>query len=153
MDESCQPSQAFIDGSHAATIVNLLLGSSVIGGALSFFTSYILDQQSEWEEATAEEHRANTRATAVGRAAEQLGRLPGLDKLAQRVPSPPRQWRMICVIVVSLVSGILFGVLKQEWTFIQSLYFAISSMSTAGLQAVDDPTSEPEPPPRSLSRH
>ena len=61
--------------------------------------------------ATAEEHRANTRATAVGRAAEQLGKLPGLDKLAQRVPSPPRQWRMICVIVVSLVAGILFGVL------------------------------------------
>ena len=60
---------------------------------------------------------------------------------------------MICVIVVSLVAGILFGVLKQEWTFIQSLYFAISSMSTAGLQAVDDPTYEPAPPPRSLIRH
>jgi len=33
--------------------------------------------------------------------------------------------------------GIGFGMIDQHWSFVRSLYFSISSMSTAGLQAAD----------------
>ena len=35
--------------------------------------------------------------------------------------------------------GIVYGMVKEQWTFWTSLYFAVTSMSTAGLQGIGDP--------------
>ena len=39
-------------------------------------------------------------------------------------------------IFVMLAVGIVFGMVQQEWSFITSLYFSVTAMSTAGLQAI-----------------
>jgi hypothetical protein len=48
----------------------------------------------------------------------------------------PVTWLFTTVLLVWLGIGIAFGMIEEEWSFITSLYFAISTCSTAGLQAV-----------------
>jgi hypothetical protein len=123
------------DVSYGMTVVNILLGSSVIGGALSFFTAWVLEHKDGWED--------DARETAE---VKQKAKLLGIDPLAvQRKVKNKLQsvqnWKVYAFLGLSITSGILFGMLHEEWTFMQSLYFSIASMSTAGLQSVEDPTS------------
>jgi hypothetical protein len=40
------------------------------------------------------------------------------------------------VLIVWLAVGIIYGIAAEKWSFITSLYFAVTSLSTAGLQGV-----------------
>jgi len=44
--------------------------------------------------------------------------------------------RIYLVFLVWILIGIIFGIAAEKWSFIQSLYFAVSTLSTAGLQGV-----------------
>ena len=47
--------------------------------------------------------------------------------------------RINCFVALAvwLLVGIVFGLFNQGWTFVTSLYFAVSSLSTGGLQGVN----------------
>ena len=46
--------------------------------------------------------------------------------------------RITIVFVIWIGAGTWFGMTNQGWTFTRSVYFAVSSLSTAGLQGVVD---------------
>ena len=47
--------------------------------------------------------------------------------------------RINCFIalLIWISAGVVFGMVNQEWSFVTSLYFAVSSLSTGGLKSVN----------------
>ena len=47
--------------------------------------------------------------------------------------------RINCFIalVIWISAGVIFGMVNQEWSFVTSLYFSVSALSTGGLKAVN----------------
>ena len=39
------------------------------------------------------------------------------------------------MLVLWLTTGVIYGAIHENWTFIRSLYFSVAALSTAGLQA------------------
>jgi Ca2+-binding EF-hand superfamily protein len=112
------------------TIFNVLLGSSVIGGALSFFTGWIMSQKSDWDsDVTDHVHRE----IALKHHGQKKDSKPMCSNLSGN-------FKIVAFICSVLGAAVIYGMVHEDWSFTQSLYFAITSVSTAGLQGVDDPT-------------
>jgi Ca2+-binding EF-hand superfamily protein len=151
-------SEGRVQASHAMTVLNVLLGSSVIGGALSFFTAHMIDQRTDWEDDVAEQARrerlraggerrgvggGNSKVGGGGSGEEaKCGACGAIAAKLNFLGASLEQWKIIAVIITVLGSAVVFGVAHEEWPFITSVYFAVTSVSTAGLQGVNDPSDD-----------
>ena len=121
------------DVSKVMTTINVLLGSSVIGGALGFFMESVTNSQERWFE---EEQAACKLDNILKDATPAMRRW---IKFKQGVKNNQTPVVLGVIISIFLMMGIVYGMVKAQWTFWTSLYFAVTSMSTAGLQGIGDP--------------
>eukprot|EP00940_MAST-03C_sp_MAST-3C-sp2_P001354 g1354.t1 len=124
------------DVSKFITVLNILLGSSVIGGALGYFIDSAIQSKERWYEQLMERDEKKKK-TKVASAAT-----PSMSQWC-------RDWyrdnrtvvKLISGVVALIVAGVIYGMAYEDWTFISSIYFGITAMSTGGLQtpSTDDP--------------
>ena len=111
------------------TVVHLYLGATIIGGILGLFASLAIEKSESWYKEV-EETVANVNVDVGG----------GKKKCTMfydRNASVIRAWGFLALW---LTVGTLYGVLKEKWTFVTSLYFASAACSTGGLAG---PTPDP----------
>eukprot|EP00939_MAST-03C_sp_MAST-3C-sp1_P002008 g2008.t1 len=174
-DENCtvtnqRPSSEY-DVSKLVTIFNVLLGSSVIGGALGYFIDSLLEEQEMWYENLEKEesermarrlkkkrprsssHNEETKTSGTddndtsaakkdlgGDSVDDEGGDNGDDK--EDAPLTWREFydnnsseiRLVVIVLVLVTVGVTYGMVDEDWTFISSIYFGITAMSTGGLQ-------------------
>lgn len=120
------------DVSKAFTIVNVLLGSSVIGGALGYFVDKTLKNHEDWYAQMIEAHQRGERLEKLEKSGNEAEY--GYERMIVFYEDNLMEVRLCLIVFVFIFVGMLFGMLNQEWTFITSLYYCITAMSTAGLQ-------------------
>jgi Ca2+-binding EF-hand superfamily protein len=54
-------------------------------------------------------------------------------------------YKVFVVFILYLGAGVVYGMAHMEWTFIRSLFFSISALSTGGLQAPEEPVDRDDP--------
>lgn len=121
------------DWSKLVTIFNVLLGSSVIGGALGYFVDYMLVRQGEWFRDLQKMEDKKKKIEAL----KEKKSFFGLKYISIKdwMNDNESELKLAAIVIAFLIAGILFGMLEEEWTFISSLYYAVTAMSTGGLQA------------------
>jgi len=120
------------DVSKFVTILNVLLGSSVIGGALGYFVESALKDHGEWYEAMITAHDEGERIEELEKEEREFSL--GLEYLKQFYEDNLMEVRLCLIVLAFIFVGMLYGMFFEEWTFITSLYYCITAMSTAGLQ-------------------
>ena len=168
------------DVSRVMTIFNVILGSSIIGGALSYVNVIILTHSTESTHSKQHryfvqvmidrqqklkvkiEHKAkrdaaiftyeNTMKTEKEELIKKKKRRKSKKSFFPIISLIRRQilfrclqcgWNIedrfddvatVLVIMAFIATGVSFGMSHEGWGFIKSLYFSITTMSTAGLQ-------------------
>lgn len=95
--------------SMAFTIVHVLLGASIVAGALGLIVEKAIDR-------------------GVDDAAGGQGPRDWLVMLADVEPT-------LAALVVWIAGGVAFGMTVEGWSLIESLYFCVTMLSTAGLRS------------------
>lgn len=100
-------------------IVMILIGAGFVSNALSYFVTHKLSSQNKV---------ATKRLEQLFAESNQISKFIKLH-----------QQGMLSTVVFTLwlVMGVWFAMHHEEWDFVTSLYFAISALSTAGLQGVN----------------
>lgn len=131
-DCSNKLSEADYDVSKFVTVINVLLGSSAIGGALGFLVEYLNTKKEVWyadaKEAAADHHTSGKK-----------GPLEHKTTVCEVITKDFEEMKVQLILLLFVVVGITYGMVHEKWSFITSLYFAITAMSTAGLQGISDP--------------
>ena len=110
-NEDCTPtkhySQPHFDFSKFVTILNVLLGSSVIGGALGFFIDSALEKQSAWFE----QEDAKARHDAKKKELEKMHQSADLAKMWIEDFYEDNRTEILLVtgVFLFIVAGVLFG--------------------------------------------
>ena len=111
------------------TVIHLYLGASIISGVLGLFATMAVEQSETWYD----EVEAN--AQADRQTAGQARETSFLKKVLNVYNGPHGSTiRAALALFLWLTIGVLYGVLKEKWTFVSSLYFASAACSTGGLQ-------------------
>jgi len=126
-----RPSSEY-DISKAMTIINVLLGSSIIGGALGYFVDSMLKDHGEWYEEMTDAHSRGERLEELKKEDKELAL--GWEYLVDFYESNLMEVRLCLIVLAFIFVGMIYGMAHEEWTFITSLYYCITAMSTAGLQ-------------------
>ena len=110
----------------------MLIGASLIAGALGLFVEIMLERG----DAVLEEEK---RAMHHSKVATKLGVITPKPSFIERtwdyVKNNQTRVRVTAAFVAWISAGTIFGVVNQKWDFTTSLYFAITALSTAGLQS------------------
>lgn len=169
LHDPLQLSQQESDPSRIMTILNVILGSSIIGGALGYFIQVMIDRHNELKEQIVNEEKRKAltfthkktvqdlkkiqtrRASVATRRRQRNVQYPCLAIIRANIT----YWCASCgleinenfgdymtvwTVLIFITCGVVFGMAHEKWGFIQSLYFAITTVSTGGLQG-PDPTS------------
>lgn len=130
----CYPSEKD-DITRSFTIIFVLLGSSVISGSLGFLASYLLGNQSYLEPVEYHLDSMSWRDEENKVTVTSLGRyLWYVVKYSLGWYSNRVLLKTMAVFWVWMGLGVVYGMLVEKWDFITSLYWAITSTSTGGLQ-------------------
>jgi Ca2+-binding EF-hand superfamily protein len=118
------------DLSKFYTVLHLMAGASFISGILGIFASAAVESSDAWFEDLKDEIKA--------------GKYDEDDAEAKPVSCGAKiagfydDRRTLCnsffLLLTWLLIGVIYGVVKEEWTFITSLYYASAACSTGGLQ-------------------
>eukprot|EP00940_MAST-03C_sp_MAST-3C-sp2_P003035 g3035.t1 len=120
-------SASYYDVSKFVTCINVLLGSSLIGGALGFFVNTLLEKRESWYAELYIEKKGKKPSKANG-SKRIVAVLDPIRNISSDV-------KLFIIVLSLLIAAIVVGMVHEDWTFITSLYYGITSMSTAGLQA------------------
>lgn len=126
--------EGHFDVSKFVTIINVLLGSSVIGGALGYFIDSALEKQGNWYDKM-DTHDVQSPQQQQKSRSTKLSSTWSVNALVLFYESNRTESLLVAAVFVFLVAGVTFGMVHEEWTFVTSLYFSVAAMSTAGLQA------------------
>ena len=109
------------DLSLAWSLFMIFMGSSVIGGAIGYFASAAIEASGDFhEEEEEEEDGCCTRLS---------------EHISKFYKANETQVKVFSLLGVWIILGTLYGTLHEGWSVLRSVYFAVSGMSTAGLQA------------------
>jgi len=126
------------DPSKFMTIINVLLGSSIIGGALGYFVDSALQSHGEWYEEMTDAHKRGERMDELKKEDSELAL--GWEYLVDYYESNKVEVNLMLIVLGFIFVGMIYGTQHEGWTFITSLYYCITAMSTAGLQG---PSTDP----------
>ena len=119
-NEDCTATKHFskehFDFSKFVTIINILLGSSVIGGALGFFIDSALEKQSAWFEQEEKKKKHDAKKAALLARHESAG----LAKLAivDFYDNNRTEILLTTGVLLFIVAGILYGTLMLDLIFL-----------------------------------
>jgi len=116
------------------TILNVLLGSSIIGGALSYFVNEMVKSHGKWYEEMLEKHRHGERLKAFHSEPQKSVSI-SIEYATHFYRKNRGPVRLLLCLFAFILCGMAFGMEHEKWDFTKSLYFCITTMSTAGLQA------------------
>jgi Ca2+-binding EF-hand superfamily protein len=130
------------DWTRVYTIIHVLIGSSLIVGALGIFVGKIIEERDAITEATEQETKENR-----GKARTEANRIkskPCCATCAKNLCKSEnvRLLKVTFIFLSYLGFGVGYGMIHLDWTFLRSLYFSIAALSTAGLQAPAEPVDE-----------
>uniref|UniRef100_A0A7S4DWT3 EF-hand domain-containing protein n=1 Tax=Lotharella globosa TaxID=91324 RepID=A0A7S4DWT3_9EUKA len=122
------------DKTRAYTIFHVLLGSSLVAYLLSLVIDMVMQNRKAWYD---DDHNESGEEDSDGCCVSRK-RVYALYKKHNLVI------RIGILFLVWLSLGVIYGMAVEKFGFIQSVYFAVSALSTGGLQApeIDDPTKE-----------
>ena len=120
------------NGSRWYTIVNVLIGASLIAGALGLFVEIMLESgdvilEDEKKKLNAKRVEANS-----GNAFPPPEPTPLSERAAAFYKKNKTRVQVTSAFFVWIAIGTVFGVVNQDWDFTQALYFAVTSLSTGG---------------------
>lgn len=120
----------YADVSKFYTIIHLYLGASIISSVLGVFASMAIENSETW----CSEVEADMK-TDVKKQKDGVGKVSCFKKLADVYNGQyGSTTRAVVALFLWLLVGVLYGVTKEKWTFVTSLYFASAGCSTGGLQ-------------------
>ena len=133
----CNPAEKD-DWSKLFTIVYVLIGSSVVSGCLGFFASVVIYSKVE-----VARRDANMDNMTIRDSDDKITFRSFFYYAWYRVKlfagwySNRSRFIIVCVFVFWMSLGVAYGMTVEKWTFITSLYWAITSCSTGGLQSAE----------------
>jgi len=122
--ESFKPWQ----GSMAYTVIHVFAGASAVAGALGLFVSVALERQDTMREDAEKDFESSK--IKIKYSKKQKAR----DAVLGCYTRNKTRVNCFTALFVWLSFGVIYGTVYEEWTFIQSVYYAVTSVSTAGLQ-------------------
>ena len=129
------------DASRLFSVLMICLGAGAVGGGLGYFVQLNLEASDDF---AAKVRERESKRLVFGVDNDGDGDVDATDfflfvwQSARRAYKEHRV-RINCFVALAvwLLVGIVFGLFNQGWTFVTSLYFAVSSLSTGGLQGVN----------------
>lgn len=103
---------------HDPDIGMILIGAGFVSNALSFFVN----------------HKLSTQNKVATKRLEEL--FDPSSRFERFIKLHEEGLLSTIVFILWLLLGILFGMFHEKWDFMTSLYFSVSALSTAGLQAI-----------------
>ena len=129
------------DLSRLLSVLMICLGAGAVGGLLGFFVQTSLEASDDY--AAMVRKRENKRYK-IGFDNDGDGDVDMKDYIlgcSQYVKDVYKNHkvRINCFIalLIWISAGVVFGMVNQEWSFVTSLYFAVSALSTGGLKSVN----------------
>jgi len=118
------------DWSRLYTSVHVMFGASLISAALTVFTMSIMDQSDKLRSEI-----QNTVITDNTKKLKKFNRRSNWRGFVKRVMTSVGLLKSVFVLLCWLGGGAYFAVYKWKMSYIGSAYFAITALSTGGLQA------------------
>ncbi len=112
------------EGSRFFSTCYVLVGASAVGAALGFFGQNMVASSKEWFNDALVEAEKKKRDRSV------------MERLSAWCVRHDTAVKTIGAWVVWISAMILFSCVRVKWSFIDGLYFAVSSLSTGGLYAI-----------------
>eukprot|EP00466_Bigelowiella_natans_P007702 jgi/Bigna1/86933/estExt_fgenesh1_pg.C_150100 len=135
------------------TVFFNLTGASIIGAAIVYFLQMTLENQEAWKHE--ELSYAMNKQAIAELEGEEVGSPEGTTTVAlsdieqmlrtgtQRAAQSLYAVLPVLLTIAWVGGGVLYGMKYEQWDFIVSLYFAVTALTTAGLQsAAVDPHSD-----------
>jgi len=128
------------DISKLYSVVHLMLGASIISGVLSLFATMAVESSSVWYDELSDEIKEGLedvkKQYAVGSDSrvEIEAVISCYSKLSLAYRRNRSMWNSVVLLFLWLTVGVVYGVVKEKWSFITSLYYASAACSTGGLQ-------------------
>ena len=149
------------DGCRIFAVFYTIFGSSLIAAALAIFAGRAISKKDDYLEAGMEAVKAEeasdmkaskraelsrSRANSDGKATSQSTKPPGASIYQPHRVQTKRtvrdwvasNWDTIQIgilFTIWIAAGVVYGMVHEGWTFITSLYFATTALSTGGLMA------------------
>ena len=121
-------------------VLMICLGAGAVGGLLGFFVQTSLEASDDY---AALVRKRENKVFKIGFDNDGDGDVDLKDYMlgySQYVKDVYKEHkvRINCFIalLVWISAGVVFGMVNQEWSFVTSLYYAVSALSTGGLKAV-----------------
>ena len=134
------------DASRLFSVLMICLGAGAVGGGLGYFVQLNLEASDDF---AAKVRERESKRLVFGVDNDGDGDVDATDFFlfvwqSVRHAYKEHTVRINCFLALALwlLVGVLFGMFNQEWTFVTSLYFAVSSLSTGGLQGVNTRVTE-----------
>jgi Trk-type K+ transport system membrane component len=118
------------EGSRFFSTVYVLVGASAVAAALGFFGQTMIVSSKEWFN------------EALNQAEKRRANRTKLERFSAWIVRHDTAVKTIGLWVIWISAMILFSCLHVKWSFIDGLYFAVSSLSTGGLYAI--PSDSPD---------
>ena len=127
------------DVSKFVTILNVILGSSVIGGALGYFVDLVLQDKESWYEKIKNVDEIEKHKKEIEDEKAKQGcctaKIETLHlELIEVYRANEAECKITLFVICLLSASIIFGMVEEDFTFITAMYYGVTSMSTAGLQ-------------------
>lgn len=134
----CNPAEKD-DNTKAFTIIYVLLGSSVVSGAIGYLATYLIESKLSKSTISTIDYKFSSMSW---RDHEDKLTLKSVSSNIWYKTKYISGWysnrsRTLCVIVFIFWMGLgtIYGMLVEKWTFITALYWSVTSCSTGGLQS------------------
>eukprot|EP00943_MAST-04B_sp_MAST-4B-sp1_P000279 g279.t1 len=123
------------DLSKFYSVIHLMLGASIISGVLSLFATMAVESSSKWyEELEDELQQGFDNKSHISKKWNKPEDNGCYGRMLKTYKSNQSMYNSLSLLFIWLTIGVIYGVTKEKWSFVTSLYFASAACSTGGLQ-------------------